>query len=129
MEVFLMVLTAISAFASAIAAVAAWKTSVQSLRLQKNIATGRLQKLTSISDKMGKLKGFLNNLPGINDEQFGAIEPLYLEIKSDLQTLVESGILKEKPGFFSAPSFGGAYACGDGINHEIVRIEKAISKM
>jgi len=128
MEAFLMGLPTILAFASAIAAYKSYRTSAQSLRLQKNIATGRLPKLTSISDKMGKLKGFLNNLPGITDAQFKSIEPLYLEIKSDLQTLVESGILEEKSGFFSALSFGGACAVATKSIMKLSELKKPLAK-
>ena len=134
MEKFLTCLATVSTCAAAIAAWMSYRTSEQSLRFQKNIAQNQhhLQKLTSISTKMAVLKGLLSNVFEISDENYTSIEPFYLEIKSDLQTLAESEILKENPSsFFSASSLGEAIAqrtnYRNEINHEIGRIEKAVS--
>jgi len=136
MEGFLTGLVAISAFVAAIAACMSYWTSWQSLHLQKNLVKNQnlIQKLNSILTKMESFKEFLNDIPGITDEEFESMEPLYLEIKTDRHVLVESGIMEEKlSALFSASSFDEAVArpinhC-DEINHEIAIIKKAINKM
>ena len=136
MENFSTALAAVSSLAAAIAACMSYRTSKQSLCFQKNLARSQnyFQKLASTLTKMESLKILLDNLSEISDEQFKSIEPLYLDIKSDLQYLSESIILKGKPSsFFSASSLGEAVGQTsnhrDEINHEIGQIKKVISEM
>ena len=136
MEIIFMGVATIAAIASALAAWMSYRTSVQSLRFQKNIAKNQihLQKLNSATTRLNSLKDILNNIFGSSDEKFISIDPLYLEIKSDLQALEKSGILKEKPSkFFSASSLCEALTlsinCHDEINHELGWIENAINEL
>ena len=124
------------AFASAFAAWKSYRITEQSQQFQKKLAKNQnyLNKMTSILTKMESLKSLLNNIHKISDGEFKFLEPLYIDIKSELQALATSKIMKENPSsFFIASSLGEALFKAtnfrDEINLEICQIERDFNEI
>jgi len=135
MEIFMTVLVTLATLAAAIAAWMSYLTSKQSFSFQKKLARNqnRLHILALTSSKLKSLKT-ITNLFEIPDEKFISLEPLFLEIKSDIQKMTKLGILKGETSIgFRALTFGEMLTQNrnyiDEINHEIGRIETAINEI
>lgn len=82
--------------ATLFAALSAWmsyRVSENSLSFQKNYAKNQqlIAQLNSTVSKLRTVKHLISNTTVISDDQFGTIEPLFIEARQDLQRLEEIG--------------------------------------
>lgn len=109
-----LVLTALATLFAAIAAWFSYLVSRNSLRFQKSYARnqGLINNLNSVITKVRVLRTLMEDPGGISDEQFQSIEPLFSEIKADLQNLNDIGVID-----FSSMKISRITSFGEMIDH------------
>ena len=92
-ELIFIALTAIAAISAAIAAWMSYLTSSRSLAFQKNYAKNQhlIVRLNIIISKLRTLKYLMENTLEISDDKFNSIEPIFSEVKIELESLGEIG--------------------------------------
>lgn len=127
---------AVGALASAIAAWKSYRTSENALKFQKKYSRNQrsIARIQAIITKLRCLKSILLNPLESSDEKFKSLESLYCEIKSELEGLVEAGVLPpRKSKFFEAKSFAEIVdqqpLADDEIDKEIERLEEKIDEI
>lgn len=93
-EITFIGLTAAATFFAAFSAWMSYRVSDRSLSFQKNYSKNQqlITKLNSIISKLRTVKHLTSNPLKISDEQFGTIEPLFLEARLELEKLEETGV-------------------------------------
>ena len=87
--IFLAILTVIAAGAAAVAAWFSYNVSQKTLQFQKDLATNQhvYIQLTSILNKLLKIRLLLNDIYGSPDEEFRSLEKTFNEIKKEIEAL------------------------------------------
>lgn len=126
----------IAAIASSIAAWKSYRTGENALQFQKQFAKNQrnIGRIQAIIINLRRLRSILTNPLGTSDDEFNSLESLHLEIKSELEDLVEAGVIQPtKTALFQASSFGEiidqqTHAGGE-IDKEIRRLEQKIDEV
>jgi hypothetical protein len=121
LQIALGVLATISAIASAVAAFKALATAREALSFQKRLSRHQdaLFLLRATIAALWRLKRVLDNPLDASDEEFGAMEHVHAEIKSNIQALTQRGVLAPR----DSPLFG-ANSCGEIIDQMNVSNEE-----
>lgn len=92
-EILFVGLTTAATLFAALSAWMSYRVSDNSLSFQKNYAKNQqlVTQLNSTISKLRTVKYLISNALAISDEQFGTIEPLFIEARLDLQRLEEIG--------------------------------------
>lgn len=92
-EILFVGLTTAATLFAALSAWMSYRVSDNSLSFQKNYAKNQqlVAQLNSTISKLRTVKYLISNALAISDEQFGTIEPLFIEARLDLQRLEEIG--------------------------------------
>lgn len=92
-EIFFVGLTTAATLFAALSAWMSYRVSNSALNFQKNYAKNQLliAQLNSTISKLRTVKYLISNTMSISDDQFGTIEPLFIEVRLDLQRLEEIG--------------------------------------
>ena len=109
LQITLAILATIAAIASAIAAWKAQVSSRQALDFQKRLAKHQdsLFLLRSTIDRLLQLKRILADPLLASDEEFGELENIHRQIRTNLQSLTQSKVISSRDSLiFKAESFG-----------------------
>lgn len=89
MEIIFIALTTAATIAAAIAAWFSYNVSKKSLSFQKQVAKNQSihAQLISIQNKIMKIRLNLNDIWGVSDEDFEALEPMFSDLKKEIETL------------------------------------------
>jgi hypothetical protein len=92
-EIFFVGLTTAATLFAALSAWMSYRVSNSALNFQKNYAKNQqlIAQLNSTISKLRTVKYLISNTMSISDDQFGTIEPLFIEVRLDLQRLEEIG--------------------------------------
>ena len=127
---------AVAAVASAIAAWKSYQTGENTLKFQKQFSRNQrnIVRIQAVITKLRCLKTILLNSYESTDEEFQSLEALHGEIKSELEELVDTGVLSpRKSKFFEAISFaeivGQQGYAGSEIDQEIKRLEGRVDEI
>lgn len=90
-----LILTAIATFFAAAAAWFSYSVSKKSFNFQKSYAKNQslINSLNSTITKIRTLRTLMSDPSGTSDEQFQSMEPLLLEIRSELQHLADIEVI------------------------------------
>ena len=124
--------TLLPAAAAAVAAIMSYKTAKASFSFTKKYTKNysKLIALGIIQKKLVEFKIALKKLDKISDEEFTTLSSTFLDIKAELETLLEFGALKEEPSdFIMAKSDFECYKNLEIIDCEIERVQKAIDDL
>jgi len=93
-EIVFIGLTTVATFFAAFSAWMSYRASDRLLSFQKNYSKNQhlMTQLISIISKLRVMKYLISNTLKISDEQFGTIEPLFIEIRLDLEKMEEAGV-------------------------------------
>ena len=91
-----LILTTAATIFAAIAAWSSYKVSKNSLNFQKNYAKNQtlINEFNRIIYKAETLQTLITDQPELSDDKFESIEPLFLELKSELKRLNRREIVK-----------------------------------
>ena len=98
MEIVLVGFTTAATIAAAVAAWFSYNVSKQTLELQKKAATSQIlhTQLLSIQGKLLKIRLNLDDIYGSSDEDFKSLEPMFNEVKKEIDILNYQTSVNEK---------------------------------
>lgn len=93
-EIFFVGLSTAATIFAALSAWMSYRVSNNSLNFQKNYAKSKqlTDQLNSTISKLREVKYLISNTMAISDDQFRTIEPLFIEVRLELQRLEEIGV-------------------------------------
>ena len=98
MEIVLVGFTTAATIAAAVAAWFSYNVSKQTLEFQKKAATSQIlhTQLLSIQGKLLKIRLNLDDIYGSSDEDFKSLEPMFNEVKKEIDILNYQTSVNEK---------------------------------
>ena len=113
-ELTFIALTTIATISAAIAAWMSYLTSSRTLAFQKNYSKNQhlIARLNIIISKLKTLKCLMENPLEISDDKFSSIEPIFLEVKAELESLGEIGVFD-----YSSAKISKISSLGEMVDH------------
>lgn len=136
LQITLAVLATLAALGSAIAAWKAQTAAREALAFQKRLSKHQdsLFLLRSTIASLWQLKRILGNPIEARDKEFEALESIHRQIKSNLESLTQSGtLLPRESSLFEAQSFGEIVdqmpSANEELDDEIKRLQTKINEI
>ena len=130
MEIIFVALTTAATIAAAIAAWFSYSVSKKSLAFQKQVAKNQSihAQLISIQNKIMKIRLNLNDIWGVSDEDFKDLEPMFSDVKKEIETLTYQVSLDENICELLHSS-EVATLTDDALNQSIKAIQKTLTEI